>query len=310
MEIKKLTDEELWNETLKEVEVERNSTLKVISFLQEINLRRLHLKRGYSSLHEYCVNVLKYSDGSAYRRIKAMKLVEDLPETKKSIENGTLNLAAASQLQQVIENRKKTHKPLAKEQKMDLFLKLDGKSKKEVEKTIAEVSPEVFTKTERERYIDRNNIQKTLVISEELHKKIEKLKRVKAHENKDFVIILEELVDLELKRIDPMTVSGQKQPASPEKLQKKAHSRYVPVQTKGEVWRNSNGQCAYVDPLTKRRCQGTRYLEIDHIIPFAKGGPTTTENLRLLCSNHNKLEALTHFKKSLSDQRCDKGATP
>lgn len=121
------------------------------------------------------------------------------------------------------------------------------------------------------------------------------LKRLRAHENKDLVIILEELVDLELKRIDPMTISAQKQPASPKKLHK-IHSRYVPVQTRGEVWRNSNGQCAYVDPLTKRRCQGTRHLEIDHIIPFAKGGPTTAENLRLLCSNQNKLEALNKLK--------------
>src|SRR4051812_8302669 len=105
--LKSITDDELWDSTIKEAECERSSTLKVISFLQEINLRRLHLKRGYSSLHEYCVNVLKYSDGGAYRRIKAMKLVEELPETIMSIQTGTLNLTTASQIQRVIETKSK-----------------------------------------------------------------------------------------------------------------------------------------------------------------------------------------------------------
>jgi len=83
--LKSLTDAELWERARKEVETERVSSLKVIAYLQEVNSRRLHLKRGFESLHEYCVKVLKYSDGSAHRRIKAMKLVEDLPETKSPL---------------------------------------------------------------------------------------------------------------------------------------------------------------------------------------------------------------------------------
>src|SRR5580704_4051438 len=113
MNIKLMTDEELWNETKKETEVERCSTLKIIAFLEEIQFRKLHLKRGYSSLHEYCVKILKYNDGSASRRINAMKLVQELPETRKSIENGSLNLTTASQIQLVIEKRKIKNEPLA-----------------------------------------------------------------------------------------------------------------------------------------------------------------------------------------------------
>jgi hypothetical protein len=118
-----------------------------------------------------------------------MRLVEELPETKKSIEEGTLNLTTASQLQQVIETKRKAA-PLSRPDKLDLFKTVEGKSKREVEKTIAAVCPEVITRQERQKYVSSDKIQKTLIMSEALHEKIEKLKRLRAHENKDFVVIL------------------------------------------------------------------------------------------------------------------------
>jgi hypothetical protein len=34
-------------------------------------------------------------------------------------------------------------------------------------------------------------------------------------------------------------------------------------------------------------CGASRYLEIDHLVPFADGGPTTISNLARLCSFHH-----------------------
>jgi 5-methylcytosine-specific restriction endonuclease McrA len=319
--LKFLSDEELWSSTIKQSEVERISTLRVISFLEEINSRKLHLRRGYSSLHEYCVKVLKYSDGGAYRRIKAMRLVQDLPETRKSIESGELNLTTASQLQHVIEIKKKARKPLAQEEKLELFDQLKEKSKREVEQTIATICPEVVKKTESQRFITSDMVQKTLVISQRLNEKIERLKRLRAHEKKDFASILEDLVDRELKRVDPLVKTSkltrdQSLPktlgpiarASPEKLSSEineksnaapspSHSRYVPAGVRREVWTKSQGKCSYIDFRTGKKCESVHFLQIDHIIPFAKGGPTAAENLRLLCANHNQLHALDQFGK-------------
>lgn len=36
-------------------------------------------------------------------------------------------------------------------------------------------------------------------------------------------------------------------------------------------------------------CDGARRCQVDHIVPYAKGGPTTQENGRLLCGFHNRL---------------------
>lgn len=53
-------------------------------------------------------------------------------------------------------------------------------------------------------------------------------------------------------------------------------------------------QCTYV--LTNgQKCGAKAYLEIDHIIPFAKGGEASLENLRQVCRNHNQWLAIQEF---------------
>jgi Holliday junction resolvasome RuvABC DNA-binding subunit len=40
-----------------------------------------------------------------------------------------------------------------------------------------------------------------------------------------------------------------------------------------------------------RRCRERRFLEFDHVRPFARAGETTAENLRLRCRAHNQFAA-------------------
>ncbi|HER34880.1 MAG TPA: HNH endonuclease [Halothiobacillaceae bacterium] len=40
-----------------------------------------------------------------------------------------------------------------------------------------------------------------------------------------------------------------------------------------------------------RRCNSRVRLQIDHIVPFSRGGRHNPSNLRLLCSAHNLLAA-------------------
>jgi 5-methylcytosine-specific restriction endonuclease McrA len=43
-------------------------------------------------------------------------------------------------------------------------------------------------------------------------------------------------------------------------------------------------------------------LEIDHVIPYAKGGSNSPENLRLLCPAHNRLAAEKEYGKNHMEQ--------
>jgi 5-methylcytosine-specific restriction endonuclease McrA len=67
-------------------------------------------------------------------------------------------------------------------------------------------------------------------------------------------------------------------------------SRRIPAATRDAVFARDRGRCTFVGS-TGKRCDATRNLQIDHIIPYARGGTATLDNLRLLCERHNKHEA-------------------
>ena len=67
-------------------------------------------------------------------------------------------------------------------------------------------------------------------------------------------------------------------------------SRYIPAAVRRAVWERDEGRCTFVS-ITGGRCRCRRYIELDHVVPFARGGKATVENLRLRCSAHNQYEA-------------------
>ena len=68
------------------------------------------------------------------------------------------------------------------------------------------------------------------------------------------------------------------------------HSRHIPAAIRDAVFAQDKGRCTYTG-ADGRRCGATHNLQIDHIVPFARGGMTSVENLRLLCGKHNRLRA-------------------
>ena len=67
-------------------------------------------------------------------------------------------------------------------------------------------------------------------------------------------------------------------------------SRHIPARVRDAVFARDGGRCTYVgdDGVP---CRSTRHLQIDHIVPFSRGGDHSIENLRLLCGQHNRFEA-------------------
>jgi 5-methylcytosine-specific restriction endonuclease McrA len=71
-------------------------------------------------------------------------------------------------------------------------------------------------------------------------------------------------------------------------------SRHVPASVAREVYVRDDGCCTFVAD-DGRRCAARCFLEVDHLKPWAEGGPATAENLRLRCRAHNQHSARQHF---------------
>ena len=488
--IKQLSNKELLSHTKLLVKKERCIHIQVLRHLAEIDSRKLFFKQGFFSLFDYAVRELGYSEGAAYRRIKAMKLCCALPETANRLQSGRLSLSAASQLQVFFEKQDKKVKeeakkalslkssegrvsvnevkeqqksgeeqilikipekevlkkeetgehlkirenfqnedlnrtlPLSQKEKENLVKKVEGCSTRATEKLLSEADPSLspFTRKEKVRFLGKGKVEVKIVIDEKCHKELEKLKNLLSHRNPrlsygELISILskealkkhdpgekntrqrkEEKVQKNLsikkpgfkdksseltvtsalklrqkdeipKRLEalsrkPVTsarkseqinqcskekptfamrlrqkgeisehleissgksiTSAQKQifptrkfitstnksaglatsarkseqtdQYSKEKVtfalrpkhQIKKISRYIPSHLRKYTWKRDQGQCTYVHHETKRRCASRHLLQIDHIQPFALGGRSEKENLRLLCASHNQ----------------------
>jgi 5-methylcytosine-specific restriction endonuclease McrA len=78
-----------------------------------------------------------------------------------------------------------------------------------------------------------------------------------------------------------------------------SRARYIPARMRDQVFMRDKGRCTFVGP-GGRVCGSTRALQVDHVVPVARGGTSTPGNLRLLCAYHNRLEAERIMGKSIT----------
>ena len=75
----------------------------------------------------------------------------------------------------------------------------------------------------------------------------------------------------------------------------------IPAAVCRAVWARDQGRCSW--PIDGGgRCGSTHRLELDHVIPWAEWGPSTVENLRVVCGLHNALAARKVFGQGWMDR--------
>src|SRR3989338_1371305 len=101
-EISKLSDDDLHAATIDVARREQELTLVTIRHLHEVARRRLYAKRGYSSIFDYAVKALGFSEPAAAERVQAMRLMHAVPEAVAKLEKGDLTLSSAAAVQRFI----------------------------------------------------------------------------------------------------------------------------------------------------------------------------------------------------------------
>ena len=302
MNLKHLSDPDLLNQTKRLAREEQRIGIEVLWHLREIESRRLYASLGRSSLFEYVTGELGYAEGSAYRRISAMRLLGECPEYEAKLQAGSATVSTLSQVQSfLIQEKRQLGRTYSKEEKLGLLAQVEGKSHQQTERVLAELSPQI-SKPDTERALNASQTEIRFTAGRELMEKLERLKNLMGHKSdtQSFAGLIEELADLALKKWDPAEKKVKETALPTSEVEENqsdlgSRSRYIPAAVRQAVWRRDGGTCSFYDAKLGRRCHSRHALEVDHIRPFAKGGTSDVGNLRLLCRAHNQFQAIREF---------------
>ena len=94
-----LGDQQLLEQTRRLAANQRCIEVHILDHLDEIDRRGLALRRGFSSLFDYAVRELRFSDAAAQRRIQAMRLCRHHGWVRACLQSGELSMTSAGQLE-------------------------------------------------------------------------------------------------------------------------------------------------------------------------------------------------------------------
>src|SRR5262245_61457666 len=319
-----LSDADLLATVKRLATTERVATAGLVRSLMELDVRRLYLGEGYSSLFTYCTQALHLAEGAAYNRIEAARAARRFPAILTALEDGTVTLTTVRLIaphltpanhQDVLARARhkekraieeliaalrplppvlSTHRKLPEPRQVVL----DAKPVV-LTSTLAAPSPPVVTSATRtaqrpmETPLAPQHYKLQFTISRETHAKLRRVQALGRHvipsgdpaEIFDRALTLL-LQDLERRRCAAVTSPG----ATPTRV---SGSRHIPASVKRDAWRRDEGRCAYIGG--EGRCTERGSLEYHHVQPYATGGMATTANIELRCRAHNAYEASLFF---------------
>jgi hypothetical protein len=290
----------------------------------EVDARKLYAKQGCSSLFTYCVQVLHFSEHTAYLRIEAARAARRFPEIVDRVANGSLHLTAVSLLA--------PH--LTPANHLEVLDAARHKSKRDVEHLVERLRPQadvpaVIRKlpsprpaapssqpTAEERSPERAAESPTILnapvirppeikpiaperfkvqftVSRETHEKLRRAQDLLRHTvpSGDPAVIFDRALTLLLVELSKRKLAAANRPGPPRAA--RGDSRHIPAAVRREVWLRDGGRCAFRGD--RGRCTETGFIEFHHVTPYAKGGTATSENIELRCRAHNAYEAEQQF---------------
>jgi hypothetical protein len=293
MNLKSLSNQALLDRTSELARDERKITLEILHHLREIERRKLFAELGYPSLFEYCVKHLGYSEASAQRRIASMRLLKEVPDLEESVQKGQVSISTLAKAQSFFK-KEKAFQTFSSLTKKHIIEKVSGKSNREVERTLLSLSlsPEMHFK-EKVKIVSPSKVEMTFFADNELQIVLEKIRSVLSHklESGTLTEMISFIAKAYWEKIDPCRAIRAKKLVS----RAQVHFDTITTAIKRAVWKRDNGECAFTNTQGKK-CKSTYRLQFDHFpIPKAKGGPSTEENLRLTCFQHNAFHAVQKF---------------
>jgi len=310
-------------------------TARLIVHLIEVEERRLDLRAACTSMFDFCQRRLGMSEGAAFRRITAARVVKRFPALLERIEQGELHLSTLVLL--------RPH--LTEVNVEELAAAAAGKTQRQVEELLARLAPKpdvpsaivelgapsndarptLFAGAGAEAShvpsaprariepLSEARYKVQLTASAELKAKLERACDLMRHRNPsgDLAVVIDAAMDLLLAKLEKERLAKVKAPREPTKPRASSGSgsgtrraRAIPAGVRRAVFERDGEQCTFVDEA-RERCPQRGHLELDHIEARALGGTNAASNLRVRCRAHNRLAAEDVFGKAHVAGRID-----
>lgn len=279
--------------TLRAAKNEKAATLELLEYLAEIDLRRLYSEWAYSSLFEYVHKALGYSEAQSSERVSAMRLLRRVPEVKVALEKGTLTLTSTAKLASHVRREKSS-----REEALLLLEQCEGKATREVERVLVSNSTQMEPTPEKVRAITPSLTRVTLEVDEEFMALVTRMRENDGNPALSMKEVFQLAMREYVKRREVKPSTSRTASRTPEVKRVSVsrspafRSRYIPISIRNQIRLRSGDRCEYRDPTNQRRCESRSGLELDHILPYGKGGTNDVENLRHACPSHNLFHAI------------------
>ncbi len=279
MNLRPLTDEALLARLEALVRQERENIGDIVEHLAEVDHREIVVDRGFSTLFDYCVKKLRYSEAGAFLRIRAARAVIAFPRILADLKTGAIHLDSVMRLYPHL-NEQNSEKLLdqaagsSKREVLALVARLETASCAPERDVIRPLPPSPSAPAASPVVVaPPSRVRLSFTADDDFLVLVERLRSLRRNKFPAGRLedILKEAVTMLLERIDPDRRAARRKtsgfpPASP--VSAGRGSRRVPAAVKDEVWKRDGGRCGRSD----------------------RAG-----NIRLLCRPHNQRLARRRF---------------
>ncbi len=318
----RLSDRQLLDALTSLVRDKRAHDATLLAHIAEVDRRRLYEAEGYSSMFTYCCEVLHLSEGGAYNRIAVARAARRFPLVFDMLANGAVHHAGLRLLAP----------RLTQDNQRALLVAATHKSKRQIERLLAERFPQpdvpttvralprrsakVGVSMERPSSLfcsaparaptsspappvvaplSAKRYRVEFTAGQSLKDKLDRAKALLRHRSPhiDEAEVVDRALDALLAQLDKQKFAATDKP----RACKDSSSRYIPADVRRAVHERDGGRCTFVS-VGGKRCDESAFLELDHIVPVAKGGPSTVDNLRERCRAHNQYAARLELGRS------------